>query len=169
MEPSCLDHIALPEFVSIAGGLEAVERDYLLKVLPGFMAHAVNDPWQPATTAEKAAWDILIKHRCISDFTALPARIQQELVMIRNYVHRYSPEAPVKLAGSWPRGNWADEYSSSVFRAMRTMIRKKPDTSDLDLVIGSEYPFTRKELQTLVTTKIDLWKVNYDRITGIVF
>jgi len=161
--------LALPEYDRIVDRLDERTRAFMTIVIPGFIERALNDPWQQATADERSAWEILTSYRCINDFNALPLKIQQELVAIRNYVTTYDPQAAIKLAGSWPNGTWADECSGKVFRAMRTLVRKKPDLSDLDIVINSDRPFTRKELQCLTVTKIDLWKVSYGRITGIEF
>jgi hypothetical protein len=98
----------------------------------------------------------------------MPPRVQHEVIKIRDYIRSIDPQARIKLIGSWTRGTWADEHTSAFLRHMRLAVKRKPGLSDIDLVIDSSFPFKAKELQPFAaTTRIDIWLLNYDRLTGL--
>lgn len=118
---------------------------------------------------EKKIWMGTTRRRRMKDFEALPEKIQQELLIVRKYVIARDPKACLKLVGSWPKGGWANEHTGAAIRAMRLKWKRKAGLSDLDIVIQSEYRFTRSELQPLITERLDVWMLNYKHVTGIVF
>ena len=118
---------------------------------------------------EKKIWMGTTRRRRMKDFEALPEKIQQELLIVRKYVIARDPKACLKLVGSWPKGGWANEHIGAAIRGMRLKWKRKAGLSDLDIVIQSEYRFTRSELQPLITERLDVWMLNYKHVTGIVF
>lgn len=112
-------------------------------------------------------WKAAVRRRRIRHFIALPAKIQNELRLICGYIRERDPDARIKLTGSWVKGTWADEHTKQAFRSMRMKMKRRTGLSDLDLVIQSSAQFTNAELQALIATRINVWKLNFDRVKGM--
>jgi len=112
-------------------------------------------------------WVNATKRRRIKHFYALPKEIQKELVIVHEYVLARDPGARMKLTGSWLKGTWVSKKADKEFHKHLLEVKNKIGLSDLDIILESEYPFTKEELQALINTKLDVWKMRCDKVNGI--
>lgn len=102
------------------------------------------------------AWQEMKLGRGFTSFEALPQKVQDRCLRIKEVARNMAANAQVYLIGSWINGDWVDEQTPEELREVRYKIKKRKENSDIDVVIHSDPYISPSELKEKLDFPVDL-------------